>query len=208
MVQLAASDPFSRVSRVAEILADNHFPGEPADHVEVARMLTRLLDHLDPGGDDVEVEIFLVAAYLDRFKMREAAHALLEAAELPTAPRDALMEMVRCQCLSPQIWQLVRAGVMGCAKSQHPKRPPGWRIDGQRIHAAVSPLYEMGETLAFQRLERAVGELAGCRDGDLEVQVKGADVRQGRRWVRTLREALTQERDRHGWRFAPHVHQV
>ncbi|MCC5848977.1 MAG: hypothetical protein JJU29_12900 [Verrucomicrobia bacterium] len=205
MVAFLANDPFFRRNRIMEMLARAEVSGETADHLEVARMLEKILNAVEPGCVDLELEVAMVAAHLQYLGEKDAAHLLLREAGLPVVWCPALTEMVRSGVCSGEIWRMVRAGVLQYAGPGWGGKQPCWRIRGDEVDAVIGPLHELGECLAFRRLGKALSDLATGHNGNLALRVSGVDPRQGQKWVRTLRESLARDQHRLGWHFLPHV---
>ncbi len=205
MVAFLTHDPFFRRNRIQEMLARAEVPGESADHREVALMLERILNAVEPGGVDLDLEVAMVSAHLQYLGEKDAANLLLREAGLPVVWCPALTEMVRSGVCSGEIWKMVRAGVLRFTGPDWGGKRPCWRIEGHEVDAAIGPLHELGECLASRRLGRALGDLATGHDGNLTLRIHGMNPRQGRKWVRVLRENLAREQHRLGWHFLPHV---
>lgn len=174
--------------RLTECLREAGVPGDTEDHDWIARKLMRCRNRMDPESAAPRLEDLLLSGFLLGLGLNPAACSRLEGACFPDTWLRAVPSLLRSGC-PPQTWGLVRQGVVSYDGS-----PPGvaarWKIDGARLRPFLEEWHELGETLVFRNLARGLAPLMEGGAKDVQVALKGVELRAGRRWLRELRGAL------------------
>lgn len=171
----------TRSDRLHRLLAEVVLPGEGGEQAHLAAQLEGAMSALDPGGEDLLLEVALTEVHLSRLGLVPLVHV--------DDLRASLLELLRVGALTPGLWGLIRLGILRY-RGQPLGRARRWELEGLHIQGALGNLYEMGEAKLFDRLAETLAPLWREAEGDVELRFAHADAATVSRWSAALRPRL------------------
>ena len=197
MVGYALSPCEQRERRAAGMLEAAGLPGEPSDHLWLARRLHRCLAEVAPEGEEAleQMEALLISGLLLEMGQDPSRVPQLRGCCFPDTWLQAVPPLLRSGFPVPA-WRLVEASVL----STEGRAVDGrwcWRIAGNALQPVRHEWYELGEQVSVHTLSRALMPLSCEEEAGIRVRIAGLPFREARHWATALREHLDRWSPRH-----------
>lgn len=174
--------------RMLTIMRDVDFPGEPGDHLWMARRLETFACKLNRGTPSDFLEDLLLSGLLLERGFAVTSSPQLNGRCFPDTWLRSVPTLLTHGCPESS-WRLIETGVLRF-EGQGTGSSHRWCIEGRHLTPYCHEWYELGECLIFQNLARGLLPLLQDASGKTEIKITGANRHTGRHWLRELKSAL------------------